>query len=292
MAWKKNLTPQSVYRRQLASRLRELRDLSGLTLTEVAAQVEVHQGSLSRLENGDRGSTPGLVGALLDCYGVEDPAEREDILDLVRADRAQSKPWWQKYSGVLSPTRYDGYLALEASATALNTYEPLLVPGLLQTSAYAEAVIAGMRLDLTPRQVKSLVDIRMKRQQERLEGMAPIRLWAVIDETALTRSIGSPEIMREQLRKLVDVQDLPHITIQLLPTACGAHPGFYGPFVLMSFPEPNPDLVWLEIRRSSVYLEAQEDVDGYADIFDHLRALALGPPETRTRLHKLIKELS
>ncbi|MFC9426847.1 helix-turn-helix domain-containing protein [Streptomyces sp. NPDC056987] len=285
------MTPQSVYRRQLAQRLGELRDEAGLTLTEVAARIEVHQGTLSRLENGDRGTTPVMVNAMLDCYGVQDPAIREDILDLVRADRAQSRPWWRKYSTVLSPTRYDGYLALEASAVSMRSYQPLLVPGLLQTDAYAEAVITGMRLDLTPRQVKPLVDVRMKRQTERLGGDNPMKFWAIIDEVALSRPIGSPAIMRDQLKKLVDLLELPHVTVQLLPLACGAHPGFYGPFVLMSFPEPNPDLVWLELRKNSVYLEESGDVDGYADVFDHLRALALSPPDTRTRIEQIIKEL-
>ncbi|MFD5752563.1 helix-turn-helix domain-containing protein [Streptomyces sp. NPDC127033] len=285
------MTPQSVYRRQLAQRLGELRDEAGLTLTEVAARIEVHQGTLSRLENGDRGTTPVMVNAMLDCYGVQDPAIREDILDLVRADRAQSRPWWRKYSTVLSPTRYDGYLALEASAVSMRSYQPLLVPGLLQTDAYAEAVITGMRLDLTPRQVKPLVDVRMKRQTERLGGDNPMKFWAIIDEVALSRPIGSPAIMRDQLKKLVDLLELPHVTVQLLPLACGAHPGFYGPFVLMSFPEPNPDLVWLELRKNSVYLEESGDVDGYADVFDHLRALALSPPDTCTRIEQIIKEL-
>ncbi|MYZ33766.1 helix-turn-helix domain-containing protein [Streptomyces sp. SID4917] len=291
MAWKRGMAPQSVYRRQLAKRLGELRDEAGLTLAEVAARIEVHQGTLSRLENGDRGTTPVMVNSMLDCYGVQDPALREDILDLVRADRAQSKPWWRKYSTVLSPTRYDGYLALEASAVSMRSYQPMLVPGLLQTEEYAAAVIGGMRLDLTSRQVKPLVDVRMKRQAERLGGDSPVRFWAIIDESALSRQIGSPAIMRDQLQKLVDLHELPHVTVQLLPLACGAHPGFYGPFVLMSFPEPNPDLVWLELRKNSVYLEGQGDVDGYADVFDHLRALALSPSDTRARIEQIIREL-
>lgn len=291
VAWNRGMTPQSVYRRQLAQRLSELRDEAGLTLAHVAARIDVHQGTLSRLENGERGTTPVMVNAMLDCYGVQDPATREDIVDLVRADRAQSKPWWRKYSTVLSPTRYDGYLALEAGAVSMRSYEPMLVPGLLQTDAYAEAVIAGMRLDLSLRQVKPLVDVRMKRQAERLGGESPMRFWAIIDEAALTRQIGSPAVMRDQLTKLVDLDGLPHVTVQLLPLACGAHPGFYGPFVLMGFPEPNPDLVWLELRKNSVYLEGQGDVDGYADVFDHLRALALSPPDTRARIQQIIEEL-
>ncbi|MFJ2439944.1 MULTISPECIES: helix-turn-helix domain-containing protein [unclassified Streptomyces] len=291
MAWKRIPTPQSVYRRQLALRLRELRDESGLTLNEVAARIEVHQGSLSRLENGDRGTTPVMVNAMLDVYGVDDSAVRDDILDLVRADRARSKPWWKKYSAVLSPTRYDGYLTLEASALSLCSYQPLLVPGLLQTPAYAEAVISGMGLGLTPRQVTSLVDVRVRRQEERLGGENPVKLWAIIEETALLRQVGSPEIMRDQLKRLLDIEETPHITVQLVPLTVGAHPGLYGPFVVMSFPEPASDLVWLENPQNSIYLENPEDVDAYGDSFDHLRALALGPPETRTRIEQMIKEL-
>lgn len=291
MALKKSLVPQSVYRRQLAARLRELREQAGLSLAEAGTSVEINPASLSRIENGERGTTPLLVKALLECYEVHDPAIRDDLLDLVRADRAQGKPWWRKYSAVLSPTHYDGFLALEASATSLRTFEPQLVPGLLQTPEYAEAVISGMRLDLAPRQVKALVEVRMNRQRERLSGDAPVRLSAIVDETALRRAVGSPQIMRNQLKKLVDAYDFPHVRIQLLPSSCGAHPGFYGSFVLMGFPEPNPDVVWLEIRKSSLYLEAQDDVDGYADIFDRLGELALSPSESRTRIQHILKEL-
>ncbi|MGJ3560556.1 helix-turn-helix domain-containing protein [Streptomyces sp. INA 01156] len=95
MALKRKLVPQSVYRRQLAARLRELREAAGLTLTEVAEQIEVNQGSLSRIETGERGTTPVLVRALLDCYAVTDTDVRDDVLDLVRADKEQQKPWWR-----------------------------------------------------------------------------------------------------------------------------------------------------------------------------------------------------
>ncbi|MER6386746.1 Scr1 family TA system antitoxin-like transcriptional regulator [Streptomyces sp. NPDC001127] len=148
MALKKSLVPQSVYRRQLAACLKELRDATGLTLTAVADQLEVNQGSLSRIENGERGTTAVLVRAPLDLYGVEDEDRRSDVLDLVRADKEQQKPWWRKYSTVLTPTRYGGYLTLEAGATHLASYQPMLVPGLLQTEDYARAVISQMRKDL------------------------------------------------------------------------------------------------------------------------------------------------
>ncbi|MGC2998190.1 helix-turn-helix domain-containing protein [Streptomyces sp. G35A] len=291
MALKRKLVPQSVYRRQLATRLRELREASGLTLTEVSEQIEVNQGSLSRIETGERGTTPVLVRALLDCYAVTDTELRDDILDLVRADKEQQKPWWRKYSTVLTPTRYDGYLALEAGAIGLANYQPLLVPGLLQTEDYARAVIAQMRPDLSADQVDALVEVRMERQESRLSGERPAELRAVLDEAVLHRVIGSPTVMRQQFARLVQAGKQPNVTIQLLPFTLGAHPGLYGPFVILTFPQPTAPLVWLENPNNSVYLESQSDVQNYTDTFDQLRASALSPAETLTRFIRTAEEL-
>ncbi|MFJ2342379.1 helix-turn-helix domain-containing protein [Streptomyces antimycoticus] len=291
MALKRSLVPQSVYRRQLASRLKELREASGLTLAEVAERIEVNQGSLSRIENGDRGTTPLLVKALMDCYGIDDPAVRADVLDLVRADKEQRKPWWRKYSTVLTPTQYDGYLALEAGAVSLSSYQPMLVPGLLQTEDYARAVISRMRMDLTPQQVEALVKVRIERQSSRLGGDQPAKLWAILDEAVVRRTVGSESVMRDQLNKLLTASEQPNVTVQLLPFSLGAHPGLYGPFVILTFTDPTPDLVWLENPRNSVYLETADDVDHYNEVYDHLRACALGPSETRTRIAQISKEL-
>ncbi len=291
MSLKKALVPKSVYRRQLAARLKELREDAELTLAEVSARVEVNQGSLSRVESGDRGTTPVLVKALLDCYGVIEETTREDVLDLVRADQAQKRPWWRKYAAVVNTTQYGGYLALEASATSLRTYQPLLVPGLLQTEDYAREVIAEMRDDLSPRQIQALVDVRMQRQGI-LDGAHPPKLWAVIDEAALRRSIGSPAIMHRQVTELLRACDHPRVTVQLMPFTLGAHAGLYGSFMLMDFPPPTPEVVWCENLTNSVYLEDPGDVDRYIEVFDHIRARALGPPETRRQFKKIIEELT
>lgn len=291
MALKRTLVPQSLYRRQLAAQLRELRESANLTLAEVADRIEVNQGSLSRIETGERGTTPVLVRALLDCYGVHDDARRDDILDLVRADKEQQKPWWRKYSTVLTDTRYDGYLALEAGATALASYQPMLVPGLLQTEDYARAVITQMRRELAPPQAESLVKVRMERQESRLGGDHPTKLWAILDEAVLRRTVGSLAVMREQFTHLVEASEQPNIILQLLPFALGAHPGLYGPFVILTFPQPTRPLVWLENPKNSVYLESGADVENYTEIFDQLRVCALDPDETRTRITQIVKEL-
>ncbi|MEV3853711.1 helix-turn-helix transcriptional regulator [Streptomyces sp. NPDC050095] len=292
MALKRSRVPQSVYRRQLAARLRELRESAHLTLFEVAEKIEVGQSFLSRLENGQRGTSPVLARALMDCYGVQDAALRDDVLDLVRADREQRKPWWRKYSTVLTPTRYDGYLALESDAVSIANYQPMLVPGLLQTEGYARAVITQMRPDLAPPQVEDLVRVRMQRQASRLGGEQPAKLWAILDEAVLRRETGSPEVRRAQLEKLIEVSELPYVTVQLLPFSLGAHPGLYGPFVILTFPAPTAPLVWLENPKNSVYLEKAEDVDEYTEIFDQLRACALGPAETRARIAQISEEFA
>ncbi|MFD7450391.1 helix-turn-helix domain-containing protein [Kitasatospora sp. NPDC059827] len=282
--------PQSVYRRQLAPRLKALREaIPGMTLAAVAEAVEITQGSLSRIETGQRGTTPILVKALLDHYGVTDPEVREDLLDLVRADNAQRNSWWRKYSALMAPTQYSGYVALESSATTLHSYEAQIIPGLLQTEDYARAVIGAMRLNLDAKSIEDLVEVRMRRQ-DLLESDEPPKLWAVIDEAALRRLRGTPALLEGQLRHLLEMSLRPNIVVQIAPFVIGLHPASYGSFMRMGFPDPTPAVVWVENLTRSVCLEAPEDVERYDEAFDHLRARALGPPETRARITEMIKE--
>ncbi|MFE7972523.1 DUF5753 domain-containing protein [Streptomyces shenzhenensis] len=173
---------------------------------------------------------------------------------------------------------------MKAGATHLASFQPMLVPGLLQTEDYARAVISQMRKDLSAPQVESLVRVRLERQNSRLGGKAPARLWATLDEAVLRRRVGSVEVMRDQLRKLVEASEQSNVTVQLPPFSLGAHPGLYGPFVILTFPHPTPDLVWLENPKNSVYLESPDDVDNYTES-------TLNPSETRTRIVRVSKEL-
>lgn len=291
MANKKNhIPPQSVYRRQLAAALKQLREEAFLTLSEVAEAVEVHQGSLSRIETAKRGTTPVLVNALLDMYGLDDEKRREDLLDLVRADNAQRKTWWRKYSTLMNPTQYSGYVTLESSAKEFRWYEAQLIPGLLQTEDYARQVITAMRMDLSKQQIDALVKVRMQRQALLTEDDAP-KLWAVIDEAAIERLRHSPDILKEQLEHLLEAGLRTNVTLQFLPFDIGFHPALYGSFNIMSFAEPSPDVVWIENPTNSVCFETHEDVGHYTEVFDHLRATALGPTETRDRIEHIIREL-
>ncbi|MFE2490657.1 DUF5753 domain-containing protein [Streptomyces mirabilis] len=211
-------------------------------------------------------------------------------MDPVRADQAQRQKWWRKYSAVINTTQYGGYLELEQGATTLRSYESQLVPGRLQTPEYARQVITAMRVDLDAKQVEALVGVRMNRQALLIRDDAP-KLWAVIDEAAFRRIESRPTVLKEQLEHLLDAEPRTNITLQLLPFAAGFHPGLDRSFMLMGFPEPNPDVVWVENLTNSVYFEGSDDVGRYTEVFDHLRATALGPPETRSRIKSMLKEL-
>lgn len=289
----------SIYRRQLAMVLKQLRTQADLSLAQVATALEINIGSLSRLENAERGTSPVLVKALLDHYGVTDPEERERLLNLVRADRAQRAPWWKELSAVLSPTQYDGFLVFESSAVALRSYQPSLVPGLLQTEDYARAVIRAIRVDLSPEQVEDLVSVRMARQAilrggapEAGEGAsrAPTPLWAVLDEGVVRRMVGGRDVMRAQLTRLLETAQQPHITLQIMPFGAGAHAGLHGCFGIMEFDPPHPPIVWLENLTSTVFLEETYDVGRYTAVFDHLRAEAASPAASLVLIREVLKE--
>ena len=288
MASKKNPVVKSVYRRQLASNLKELRERAGMTMAEVAAAIEVNQGSLSRIESGDRGTSPLLVRAMLDCYGVTSRTVRENILNLVRADAAERQQWWRKYADAINNIGFGSYLTLESSATSLRTYEAALVPGLLQTEEYARALMTEAGIDVAPDRTEALVQLRMERKK-RLEGAGAVKLWAVIEEAAIHRIKDSPALLKGQLEQLVAMGDRTNITIQLMPFSAGLYPGLGGSFMLLGFAPPNPDVVWLD--NGLVIVERSTDVERYAATFNGLQTRALGAAETRSRIHHIIEEL-
>lgn len=285
--------PQSVYRLQLGARLRELRELAELTGVDAARLARTNPGSLSRVESGIRGTSLEVVERLLDCYSVTDQQVRSEILELARADLAQRRrpAWWKRHSAVLSATQFEGYLALEASARVLRNYEPQLVPGLLQTEDYAWTVITGMMPALPASQIKSFLDVRIRRQR-RLEDEAPVDFHVLIEESALLRPVGGRQVMLGQLRHLLEVSQKSNISIRLLPNDIGCHPGLSGNFVIMTFSEADRHVIWLDTMNHGVYFEDEADVERYIEVWEGLWALALSPTRTRTRLKEMIKELS
>ncbi|GAB7102710.1 helix-turn-helix transcriptional regulator [Streptomyces phaeofaciens JCM 4814] len=274
----------AVRRRKLGAELRTLRTRAALTSGEAARLVGWHQSKVSRIETGTSGAKPADVRLLLDAYGVADPQLRELMLALAGSDGdGERDHWWHAYRGILPPA-YRDFISLESQATAMRTLETTVVPGLLQTPAYARAVTGAAVEGVDEGQLDRLVEVRLARQDV-LRGTPPLELSAVLDEAVLRREVGGPEVMADQLRRLAEAARLPQVRLQVLPFAAGAHIGVTGPFVILSFSSTSDlDVVVLDHLTSSLYLERKEDLQAYTEAFNALRAQALSPEDT---LHHL-----
>ncbi|WP_423833599.1 helix-turn-helix domain-containing protein [Streptomyces manipurensis] len=274
----------TVSRRRLGSELRRLREISGMTTQQVAARLLISQPKISLLENGRRIIKPRDVRDLCGLYGVRDQRRVDDLMQMARESGGQG--WWNAYDDI----PYGAYIGLETEAAAVRCYEPLVIPGLLQTSAYARAVIAGTIPHATAEQAATHREVRMRRQDRLRAPGNLLRLWVVLDASALWRVVGSREVMRDQLEHLTHLSAQPHITVQVLPHDVGAHPGVSGQFTLLEFAEATDgSVVYLERFTSDLYLEKRSDVRRYSDMYAHLQAQALSPDGTRSFIEEAIK---
>jgi transcriptional regulator with XRE-family HTH domain len=279
--------PPTVRLRRLAGELRRLRAEAELSREQVEEQTGVNEGTLYRLETARARPQRRTLVALLDLYEVADPL-RTDLIDIAKT--ADGQGWLRPYYSEL-PEEYAAYISFEAEARSVRNYESLFIPGLLQTEDYARAVISGTLPMATRTQVEQRVTARMERQ-ERLQGDRPLELWAIMDEAAIRRMVGSRPIMRAQLEHLIDVADLRHVTLQVITFDIGAHPGMPGSFVYMEFDQPtDPELVYVDTLAGDLFVEAEADLRRYASMFDHLRATALSPADTTTMISTVIEQL-
>ncbi|MGR6971062.1 helix-turn-helix domain-containing protein [Streptomyces cynarae] len=270
-----NVNP-TVRRRRLGQELRRLRELKGMTAEEVAERLLVSQSKISRLENGRRSISPRDVRDLCGVYEVEDQRVVESLMEMARDSRQQG--WWHAFGDI----PYSVYIGLETDAESLRVYEPQIITGLLQTRAYAEALIQGALPETSPADIEKRVQVRMRRQERISAENNPLRLWVVLDEAALCRRVGNNLVMREQLEHLVEMSRLPHVTVQVLPFEVGAHPGVNGHYAILEFADAaDSSVVYLEGVTSDLYLEKAQDVQKYAVMYEHLRAQALNVEQSR-----------
>ncbi|MFD5103305.1 helix-turn-helix domain-containing protein [Streptomyces albidochromogenes] len=277
----------AVRRRKLGDELRRLRDRAGLTSPQAARLVGWHQSKVSRIETGRSTVKPSDVTRLLDVYGVTDPRLRElvDALTGPAAD-AGGKHWWHAYRGLLPP-QYRDLISLESQAGAARTLETTVVPGLLQTPDYARAVTRAALTGLPAAKVDALVEVRIARQ-EVLGAARPLELSAVLDEAVLRRPVGGQDTMKQQLQQLLEMGDLPHVRLQVLPFSSGAHIGLTGSFIIFSFPNmADLDVVVIDHLTSSLYLERKEDLTAYDTAFHALQAQALSPEESSALIARI-----
>ena len=275
----------TVRRRRLGQELRKLRELKGMTAEEVADRLLVSQSKISRLENGRRSISQRDVRDLCGVYEVEDRRIVDSLMQMAKESRQQG--WWHAFGDI----PYSVYIGLETDAASLRVFEPQVVPGLLQTPAYAEAVCVGALPEATPQDIEKRVQVRMRRQDRIKDTRSPLRLWAVLDEAALRREVGGGQVMVEQLEYLNEMGRQPHVTVQIMPFKMGAHPGVNGQYAILEFPDASDSsVVYLEGVTSDLYLEKAGDVQLYSVMYEHLRAEALNPEQTREFIESMSKE--
>ncbi|GAA3939086.1 helix-turn-helix transcriptional regulator [Streptomyces gulbargensis] len=278
-----NVNP-TVRRRRLGQELRKLREAKGMTAEQVAERLLVSQSKISRLENGRRSISQRDVRDLCGVYEVEDEHMVNSLMQMAKDSRQQG--WWHAFGDI----PYSVYIGLETDAESLRVYEPQVIPGLLQTHAYAEAVISGALPESTPAEIEKRVTVRTRRQERIRDEERPLRLWAVIDEGALRRVVGGKQLMVEQLEHLIEQSHLPHVTVQVLPFEMGAHPGISGQYSILEFPDASDSsVVYIEGVTSDLYLEKAPDVAKYSLMYEHLRAQALNVEQTREFIAKQAK---
>jgi transcriptional regulator with XRE-family HTH domain len=279
-----NVNP-TVRRRRLGQELRRLRELKGMTAEEVAERLLVSQSKISRLENGRRSISQRDVRDLCGVYEVEDQRIVDSLMEMARDSRQQG--WWHTFGDI----PYSVYIGLETDAESLRVYEPQLVTGLLQTRAYAEALVQGALPETSTAEIEKRVQVRMRRQERITAENNPLRLWVVLDEAALRRVVGSKLVMREQLEHLIEMSQLPHVTVQVLPFEVGAHPGLNGQYAILEFTDAaDSSVVYLEGVTSDLYLEKAQDVQKYAVMYEHLRAQSLNVEQSRQYIAKVAKQ--
>jgi len=278
----------TVRRIMLGASLRRLREQKGLSRQVAGFHIRASESKISRMELGRVGFKTRDVEDLLTLYGVVDDAERRSLLEMVR--EANTPGWWHKYSDLL-PSWFTTYVGLEEAANVIRTYEVQFIPGLLQTANYARTVIRLGYPDVPEEEIERRVHMRLKRQERLTQKDGP-KLWAVIDEAALRRPIGGPEIMREQIQHLLDVSTLPNITIQVMPFKFGMHAAEGGAFTILRFPESDlPDVVYVEQLWGALYLDKREDVDPYLTAMEQLCVESTTPGGTAEILGQILREI-
>jgi transcriptional regulator with XRE-family HTH domain len=277
----------AVLRMRLGGQLRRLREAAGLTPDQAGFEIRGSRSKISRLENGRVRLKNRDVTDLLTLYGVTDEVVRSKFLALVM--QSNGPDWWKEYGDIL-PGWFETFLGLEAAAATIRSLEVQFVNGLFQTADYARAVTRLGRKVAPDEEIERWVSLRLKRQ-ELLSRPDPPNIWSVLDESVLRRPVGDAAMMRAQFRHLIQVAELPHVTLQVIPFVRGAHAGESGSFTVLRFEEPDlPDVVYLEQLTNAVYVEQRSDVERYLEVVDEISSQALTPDETTQLIEQVARE--
>ena len=273
----------SVRRLILGSQLRRLREQSGISCAEAGYSIRGSASKISRMETGRISFKERDVDDLLTLYGLGDLDERAQLMSLV----AQTKQtgWWHRYNERM-PKWFEDYVGLEEAAARIQSWELQFIPGLLQTEDYARMAIVHGHPRAAEETIESMVDLRMRRQKI-LGGTHPPRLWMVIDESVLHRTLGSAGMLKKQIDHLLELTDLSHISLQVVPFAKSGYVA-EGAFSILRFAESElPDIAYIEHLTGALYLERPDEIEVYGRAFDRLVVDAETPRGSRQFLEKI-----
>ncbi|GAA4104627.1 helix-turn-helix transcriptional regulator [Actinomadura miaoliensis] len=280
----------TVRRIMLGIRLRELRTRAGITADDAARHIARTDSTVSRMETGQSSVSARVLERLIELYEAT-PEEARELAELAKA--ARQRGWWQRYGEVLHPG-FELYLGLEAEATEINVYASEWVPGLLQTPAYARAILSVEPRPPSEKEVQGRVDARLARQAV-LDTDEPVQYWAVLNEAVLRRNVGGPAVMVEQLHVLAAKARQRNVKLQVLPFSLGAHPAVSGAFTFLSLDLGEAALaeyVYVENRAGSLVMDKTTEIEIHRLTFDALRADALSPEESIDLIEKVAAGLA
>ncbi|MEU5382635.1 MULTISPECIES: helix-turn-helix domain-containing protein [Kitasatospora] len=273
---------------QLGAQLRRLREARGVTREDAGYSIRASESKISRMELGRVGFKQRDVADLLTLYGVDDEESRASLLGLVGGTNAPS--WWHGYGDVV-PGWFQTYLNLEDAADLVRSYEVQFVPGLLQTPEYVHAVMRAGSPAAPEEEIARRAAVRLRRQQRFLAEGATARLELIVDETALRRPCGGPEVMGGQLARLAELSRRETISLRVLPLGMGALAADSGAFTVLCFPEPDlADVVYVEQFTTALYLDKPVEVAEYTTALERVAAAALSEEETRSLLAEILQD--
>ena len=277
----------TVPRMILGTQLHRYREAAGISPDQAGYEIRASRSKISRMETGHVGFKARDVTDLLTLYGVTDATTVAGLVALVR--QANSPGWWSRYGDIMADW-FESYLGLEAAASVIRTFELQFVHGLFQTEDYARAVTMLGHTTAPAAEIDRRVSLRLQRQ-DLLNGSRPPQVWSVMDEGALRRPVGGAAVMRAQLKRLIEVAGLRHVTVQVVPFDRGGHAAAGGSFTVLRFGDDDvPDVVYIEQLTSALYLDKREDVDHYLEVMNYLSTEALTPAQTAQFIAEIIKE--
>lgn len=278
----------TVNRILLGTQLRRLREEAGISPQRAGSHIRASHAKISRLELGRVGFKTRDIEDLLDLYGVTGEKERAAFLSM--AARSNERGWWSRDSDLVQGW-FEMYLRLEQEAGSVRTFEAQMVPGLLQSEVYARAILRLFFPSAPAHEIDRRAQMRLNRQKILTDAGGP-RLWAIVDEGALSRQVGSRAVMRAQLEHILELTAKPNVTVQVLPFLAGGHAAMGGPFSILRFNEPElPDIVYLEQYNSATYLDRRAEVEDYLWAMERLGVAAMTPAQSRAHMRELLGKL-